>query len=120
MGPKTLLALACGACLCAGAGFGILLDRLVLLPALRGADAARHESHAVTRLAERLDLDPAQLERVKAIFDACRPRYLEAMKDVRPRLRALHEEMDAQIRPLLRPEQIGKLEEYRREWEGQK
>jgi Spy/CpxP family protein refolding chaperone len=119
MGPKLLLSLACTASFLAGAGLGIALDRAALFCAPRAEADSRRDSHAVARLAERLDLDPRQIEKVRAIFENYRPRYHEIMKDVRPQIEALHSEIDAELRPLLRSDQLKKLEDLRRESEQQ-
>jgi hypothetical protein len=119
MGPKTLLSLACAACLVTGAALGITIDRGLLGRSLPAVAQKKREPYAVAYLADRLELDAAQLEKVRAILEAYRPRVTEITKDVRPKLKALHEEIDAELRPILRPEQVAELAAVRREWEEQ-
>jgi Spy/CpxP family protein refolding chaperone len=126
MGPKAMLALACVASLLAGGATGVALDHTVL----RGRPPERRPGRpeggrrgggpGVGRLAERLDLDKKQVEEVEKILEASRPRFAAIMDSVKPQLRALHEEQDAEIRKVLRPEQAEKLTKLRQEWENER
>jgi len=114
MGPRILIALACTASLATGLGLGVALDRALAERRRAALDHEAKPARAASYLERRLDLDAAQTDRVRAILEARWPKFEEIMNDVRPRLRALHVEMDAEIRALLRPEQAAKLEELRR------
>jgi hypothetical protein len=103
------------ASLTAGAALGVAGDRV--LTARARAETRSWRESAVARLESRLALDKDQVVKVRAIFDAQHPRFVEIMREVQPELRALHDRTDAEIRKVLRPEQAAKLDELRREWE---
>jgi Spy/CpxP family protein refolding chaperone len=127
MGPRTLVGVLCAANLVAGIGLGVTFDQVVLHPHVVAPHGRGHRDgerrgpgghgRELERLTQRLDLDAAQAEQVKAILDARRPLFAQAMKEVEPKLRSLRDETDAKIRAVLRPDQAARLDELRREWE---
>jgi Spy/CpxP family protein refolding chaperone len=115
MAPKALLALLCAANLVVGVGIGVAGDRTVFARTRRDRNGGGGRD--LSRLVERLDLDAAQQDQVKTILASQRALFSDCMKDVKPKLKALREDSDAKIRAVLRPEQVTRLDDLRREWE---
>ena len=62
---------------------------------------------------EELGLSAAQREQAHAIRERHRAELDAVMKDTFPKMSAVHERMDEELRPLLTPEQQKKLDELR-------
>lgn len=60
-----------------------------------------------------LGLSAAQEEQARAILDRHRPEIERAMAELRPRLRAIQEQVDAELRAILDEGQRAKLEQLR-------
>jgi len=58
-----------------------------------------------------LNLTEEQRAEISAIFESGRPRTDSVLQELMPRLQAIHESIEAQIREVLTPEQAAKLEE---------
>lgn len=63
-------------------------------------------------LARRLDLSTEQEEQIRAVIQEKRKQMDEVMQNLRPEIEARFQEMDAQIRALLTPEQEQAFEEF--------
>jgi hypothetical protein len=98
MSPRLLIAFVCLVNLVAGTGLGIVLDRTALA----------NEPHRRPDLEKRLDLDPEQAKKVHEIFAAHRYLFKEAGREFR-------EQTDKEIRAILRPDQIEKFDEFKKE-----
>ncbi len=71
----------------------------------------------LNRFVEKLSLDAEQTEKVRAILVAGRTKAGEVMREVRPRFKACREQTETEIRSVLRPDQVAKLDALRKEWE---
>ena len=68
------------------------------------------------RLADPLDLPPEQAAKVRAILASVRPRFDEVLKDVHPKMEALHRELVGELSAVLDKGQMARLvDEYRRQ-----
>lgn len=109
---------------------GILAERF-LFTSVSAADTSRgksrHKKRTIERYLERLGLDDAQTAKLQAILDASRQEYRETWKTVRPRFGEIRKRSRAQIRGILRPEQVPAFEtmikeqderraKYKRRW----
>ncbi len=57
-----------------------------------------------------LGLDPAQEQAVQAIYEKYRPQLDAILEETTPRVRAIHDQIDLEIRALLTPAQVERLE----------
>jgi len=57
-----------------------------------------------------LGLDPGQEQAVQAIYEKYRPQLDAILEETTPRIRVIHEQIDQEIRSLLSPEQVERLE----------
>lgn len=62
-----------------------------------------------------LGLDDAQTQKARALFDAHRAELEKVATDTFPRVRAIQDKMDEELRGILTPEQVKKLEEHRKQ-----
>jgi len=112
MSPRLLVMLVCLVNLVAGAGLGVAFDQRVVTKHRKWSDLP-------LLLKEQLDLDPEQAKKVSEIYAAHRPEYQEVMRPVRARLKAIHAESEAEIRAVLRPEQLAKYDDFKKEMQKQ-
>ena len=112
MRPKLLVLLVALLNLVAGASLGFVAGRASLAPDgdVHAIPAAELES-----LADGLGLPPERAARVRAILASCGPRFDQVMAGTRPRLRALHEQILAELSAELSPDELSRLTaEYHR------
>ena len=64
----------------------------------------------VERLTRALDLTPDQQAKVKAIFEQAKPQIQAARQEAREKAKAIRENIQAQIRPILTPAQQQKYD----------
>jgi hypothetical protein len=125
-GPKTTVALLVAVNLLAGATGGVAIDR-----AFFRADTsapAHQKGRFFEMLKKDLQLDDQQTEKVRAILDAYRPECQRILAESKKRidmqadveLAKLHAEEDAELAKVLRPEQVTRLAEIRRERDKQR
>jgi hypothetical protein len=101
MSPRLLIAFVCLVNLVAGTGLGVILDRTTL--------AEKHKRPEFGHMLEkRLDLDADQAKKVHDIFAAHRHQFEEATRDAR-------KQTDDEIRAILRPDQIEKFDDFKKE-----
>lgn len=117
MGPKLLVVFVCLTSGIAGLVSGVALDRSgVLPPPTRPHGERRHGGPGRgPRLFDKLGLSAEQNEKIHAILESRRGRFEAVMSEVRPRMQALREETDAEIRAVLTPEQAAKLDTLKAE-----
>jgi hypothetical protein len=115
MKPKLLVPLIAVLNLAGGAAFGFVLGR-AHPHAVPSHDAAAHDPD-LPSLAGTLGLPPERDAKVRAILASCGPRFDEVTKDVRPKLRALHDQLVAELSQVLTPAEMERLgEEYRKRY----
>jgi Spy/CpxP family protein refolding chaperone len=78
---------------------------------LRGDRKAREEI-LVNRLSRKLDLDQSQREKVRAIVKETHLEMNNIRKQYRPQMEAVLEKSRAEMRRILRPEQLEKFEKF--------
>ncbi|MEZ6185401.1 MAG: hypothetical protein R3F62_10375 [Planctomycetota bacterium] len=71
----------------------------------------------VDHLVEELQLDVAQAQEVRAIFERYRPEFDAVERERRERLSALRDRADAELREVLDDAQFARLEERRKQLE---
>lgn len=91
---------------------GILAERFLFTSVSAAGKSHRKNWHKnrTERYRERLGLDDAQTAKLQAILDASRQEYRETWKTVRPRFGEIRKRSRAQIRGILRPEQVPAFE----------
>lgn len=62
-----------------------------------------------------LDLSPEQDRKLKAIMDAHRPELEAVLRETFPKVRAVHERIDAELRKELNPEQQQRFDRWKAE-----
>jgi Spy/CpxP family protein refolding chaperone len=72
----------------------------------------------LSKLAERLNLTPEQKAKVQPVIDQARPQFQQIREEAVQKMRSVMEGTMAQIRPVLTPEQQGKLDEMQRAHEN--
>lgn len=70
--------------------------------------------HGPGELFRDLKLTAEQKEKVKAIFEAQKPKIEEIRKEERAKMKAVFDETESQIRPLLTPEQVQVLDDAKK------
>jgi hypothetical protein len=60
-----------------------------------------------------LGLSPDQAARARAIFESHRAELEAAVQETFPRVRAVQDRMDEEIRAILRPDQVARFDELR-------
>jgi hypothetical protein len=114
--PRLLVVAVALLNLIAGASFGFVLGRASSGEPLPGHSIEVPHCDLAT-LADGLALPPEKDAKVRAILTSCGSRFDDAMKDVRPRLKAVHEQVVAELGAVLTKEQMAQLaEEYRRRY----
>ena len=71
----------------------------------------------VKRFTRELHLSPDQSQKVEAVFEKRRPQMTALSKEMRPKFEALRSETQAEIRPILTPDQQKKFDEMNRRME---
>jgi Spy/CpxP family protein refolding chaperone len=103
----------------AGLAGGVAIDRSGVLPRAHGehghGPGGRGWGRGPGRVFDKLGLDAEQDRKIRAIFEARRGRFEQVMSEVRPKMQALREETDREIRAVLTPEQAVKLDALRAE-----
>jgi hypothetical protein len=94
----------------AGAGAGVAGDRLLAPPV-----TVRVTLDDMSGMLDRLALTPAQRSEAERIVSRTMPRSHAIMVDVSERLRAVSDSVDAELRAILSPEQLLRLDSLRRE-----
>ncbi len=125
-GPRTTVALLVAVNLLAGATGGVAIDRAFFRSDT--AAPAHQKGRFFEMLKKELGLDEQQTEKVHAILDAYRPECQRIIAESRKRIDAqadaelvrLHAEEDAELAKVLRPEQVARLAEIRRERDKQR
>ena len=74
----------------------------------------------IADLNKRLNLQPDQLDKLKAIFDATGVRFHEIHNKIEPDLTALRSEHDDKVRAILNPPQRTEYDKWRAERERQR
>ncbi|HET9954486.1 MAG TPA: hypothetical protein VFQ61_08275 [Polyangiaceae bacterium] len=64
-------------------------------------------------LADNLDLSPAQEQQVREVFDRHRPELDAVFRETFPRVRAVQDSIDAEVRPLLNESQRQRFDEFK-------
>jgi hypothetical protein len=113
LGPRTVVGLLVALNLSAGGVAAVALDRSFV----RASDAPRpkHAEHFFDHLKRELGLDEQQTERVRAILDARRPECRRIIQESADRLDAFRHETDLELAKVLRPDQVARLAEVRRQ-----
>jgi Spy/CpxP family protein refolding chaperone len=62
-----------------------------------------------------LNLSPEQDRKLKAIMDAHRPELEAVLRETFPKVRAVHERIDAELRKVLNPEQQKRFDQWKAE-----
>ena len=91
---------------------GILAERFLFTSVSAAGKSHRKNwrKNRTERYRERLDLDDAQTAKLQAIFDAGRKEYWEIYKAAKPRIKEIRKHSRAEIRGILRPEQVPAFE----------
>jgi hypothetical protein len=112
LGPRATIALLVIVNLLAGGVGAVAIDR-----SLFPADAPRpcQKGQFFALLRRELALDDEQTEKVRAILDARRPECQRIMTESRDRIDAFHAETDAELAKVLRPDQVARLAQIRRQ-----
>ena len=83
-------------------------------PAAKNNDRPHRWEHKrgnpVEHLTKALDLTPEQVAKIQPIFDQAKPQIKAAREESREKARAIRENIQAQIRPLLTPAQQQKFD----------
>src|SRR5579863_566233 len=110
MRPKCLVVSVAALNLVAGLSIGFVIGRSTLFDG-KGPSAQDvvHDPEFAT-LADTLGLEPEKAAKVRAILVSCGPRFDAVMDETRPKLRALHDQLGAELRAVITPEQVGRLE----------
>ncbi len=66
--------------------------------------------HMLKRFSSELELTPEQQAKVAAIFDAQHPKMMALQAESRPKFEALRNEVQAEVRKVLTPDQLPKFE----------
>ncbi|HVY60983.1 MAG TPA: hypothetical protein VHF22_04985 [Planctomycetota bacterium] len=115
MRPTLLVACVAALNLVAGGSFGFALARHAGGGGPHDARSAMARHLAMDQdtdfasLADGLRLEPARDAKVRAILGSARPRFDALMRDVTPRLEALHDAILGELRAVLTPEEIEAL-----------
>jgi hypothetical protein len=78
---------------------------------LKGDRKAREEI-LLNRLSRKLDLDESQREKVRAIVEKTHAEMNKIRKQYRPQMEAVLEKSRAEVRLILRPDQLEKFEKF--------
>jgi hypothetical protein len=73
--------------------------------------------HILDRISKKLDLSPDQKIKVDSILKAEDSAVNQLREDGREKFKAIRDNIDAQIRPILNPDQIKKLDQWKTERE---
>jgi periplasmic protein CpxP/Spy len=83
-------------------------------PAAKNNDRPHRWQHKrgnpVEHLTKALDLTPDQVAKIQPIFDQAKPQLKAARQESKQKIQAIRENMQAQIRPILTPEQQQKFD----------
>ena len=79
---------------------------------LAGPEPGEAPEHAVNELARYLDLDPEQKQVVLEVFTASMPQVMEMEKRMKDGKDALLKSMAEEIKPVLNPDQVKKLDDF--------
>jgi hypothetical protein len=112
LGPRTTIGLLVVVNLLVGGVGAVAIDRTFF----RTEVPRPHQKGQFFALLRReLGLDDQQTEKVRAILDARRPDCQRIMSESRERIDAFHAETDAELAKVLRPDQVARLAEIRRQ-----
>jgi hypothetical protein len=84
-----------------------------LRPAPPGPGRSRPPPDGMPPFLSELGLSPDQAARARAIAERHRPELEEAIQETFPRVRAIQDQVDREIRALLDPEQVARFDELR-------
>ena len=70
--------------------------------------------HMIKKMERELKLDAEQKKKIEALFQAMQPRMQALREEMRPKFEAMREETRAEIRKILKPEQMPKFDELNR------
>jgi Spy/CpxP family protein refolding chaperone len=124
VGPREIVAALCFTSGLAGLVGGVALDRSGVLPFDSPPHPRGERRHGPGgpgwgrgpgRLFDKLGLDAEQDKKIHAIFESRRGRFEQVMGEVRPKMQALREDTDREIRAVLTPEQAVKLDALKAE-----
>ncbi len=101
-----------------GFGSGILFDQSGHFFGPRGK--RWDKEHMMKKFNSRLHLNPEQQQKVSAIFEAQHPKMMALHEETRPKFEVLRNEVDAEIRKLLTPEQAEELTKMSMEMESRR
>ncbi|HJR36084.1 MAG TPA: hypothetical protein VJ817_14100 [Gemmatimonadales bacterium] len=90
----------------AGVGTGVGLDRAIAT----GSKLETRLNTAMPAVLDRLGLTPEQRRAVDSLLDWSRPRAQAAMAELVPRLGAIADSLDAELRQILTPAQRARLD----------
>jgi Spy/CpxP family protein refolding chaperone len=81
-----------------------------------GGGRQMHRGHGapLEHLSEALNLTPDQKAKVQPIIDQAKPQMAAIHKEAMEKMKALMDNVNMQLRPLLTPEQQGKLDEMKK------
>jgi len=100
----------------AGAAVGGFADRLYWgRPATARMSPEQYRIHLVAELTKRLNLEPAQVDKLNAIFDATGAHFREIHKRIEPDLATLRTEHDDRVRAILNDSQRAEYDKWRAE-----
>jgi hypothetical protein len=68
----------------------------------------------IEAMTHELDLDAQQVDQLRAIADSHRAELDAIMRDTQPKLRAVLDSIENEMTPHLRPDQVEKLEQWRK------
>jgi Spy/CpxP family protein refolding chaperone len=86
-----------------------------LSPGQRSSSPAPNPHQVTGVMAKYLNMDDAQKDKLKAIVTASRDRYRTLSQQFRPQYDEIRNETHQQIRRILRPDQLGKFDEFLKE-----
>lgn len=102
----------------AGLGVGWGLSRWTDSSRSRVEERRRPQRSRGLHFYTRLNLTAEQERAVREIHERHRPRLDAVLEETTPKLRAIHDEIEQEIRPLLNPAQVERLERMKARREG--
>ena len=115
MRPKLVVLIVALLNLVTGASFGFMLGSGHASVAVHLHGPGEPDLRDLPGLADGLGLPPEREAKVRAILASCGPRFDEVMREVRPKMAALHEKFLAELGEVLTPDELKRLAaEYRR------
>ncbi|MBV8808843.1 MAG: hypothetical protein JO033_09220 [Acidobacteriaceae bacterium] len=91
---------------CAGAAVGALGHRYYAATVVNAKTADDFRHHYISEMRSKLNLTPAQVDRLEAILDDTKAKYKAVRDSYHPQMVKIKQEHTAQVKSILTPQQI--------------